>query len=145
MGSEMCIRDSLMYILSDESGEIHFPKDAERRELEFQQEQVAAFRKKIAADAKTLIDQGAPLSSGWFSSLGLMQQALVVQAAEEQGKAPRVLKEKPSKRKRKHYEIECILEERRSSGRAGTWYLVRWAGCAARRASPPPACSPARV
>ena len=60
-----------------------------------------------------------------------MENSLILQtvAAEEQHqRAPRLLTEKKAKRKRGHFEIECILKERRTLGKARRWYLVRWAG-----------------
>ena len=121
---------NMLYVLSDGNGEVHFPKDDNRLEIAFLPPMVTAIRQKIRADALRLLSQGVPLSSAWLRQLGV-ENSLILQtvAAEEQHqKAPRLLTEKKAKRKRGHFEIECILKERRTVGKARRWYLVRWAG-----------------
>ena len=46
---------NFQYVLADEDGEVHWPKDNQRRELEFSPEVEQAVRQKILADARRLV------------------------------------------------------------------------------------------
>ncbi|KAL1496604.1 hypothetical protein AB1Y20_014208 [Prymnesium parvum] len=118
---------NLMYILLDEDGEIHFPKDQQRREFAFREAEVNAFRRHVLIDARTMVMQGVQLSSGWLRQLGMEERAIVVQAAEEQGTRVVAVSRAP-KQGRLSWKADCIVLEKASSGRAGSWYLVRWSG-----------------
>ena len=76
------------YVLSDEGGEVHFPKDNERREIEFSQAMETAIRQKIMADARRLVRQGAPLSAAWLRQLKLEPEARLREAAETSNANP---------------------------------------------------------
>lgn len=128
---------NLMYILVDEHAEIHYPKDNSRREISFSHQEELRFRQQILLEARKLVHQGAPLSSGWLNRLGMPQHALAVQAAEQAGQKLTLPRAPCEKRKHNHWNVQMIVEERPSSGRALAWYLVRWEGCAA--ALPPSA------
>jgi hypothetical protein len=116
------------YILTDEGGGLHYPKNNKRKELKYSAEMVSTFRSKVLADARTLVAQGAALSSGWLRLLGLNQHALTVEAGEADGKAVALPRPPKKKQRKNHGEVECILDERVSTGRAGAWLLVRWSG-----------------
>ena len=140
---------NFMYVLSDEDGELHWPKDGERRELDFTYQE-AAVRQRVLADARVLLQQGVPLSSGWLRQLGMEPEALLMSMAEQTGaKPPRLLQasatdlthchcpaptpsprcsQAPPKRKRNEFMIEAIVGEWKSKTKASKMYLVRWAG-----------------
>ena len=120
---------NFMYVLADEDGELHWPKDNERREIKFGPEQERSIRQKILADARRLVHQGPPLSSGWLRQLNMGPQALQMAAAERSGARPPKLLKAPPPRKRNQWEIEKIVDEWQSSTKATKMYRVRWAGC----------------
>lgn len=111
---------NMLYVLVDESGHISYPKDENRREIAFSLPEVQSFRRQILVEVAQLHRQGAALASGWLQQLGLDNQ--VVQARESS------VTRSEGKRPRNHWNVECILDERPSTGRAETWYLVRWEG-----------------
>jgi hypothetical protein len=57
------------------------------------------------------------LAAGWLRQLGMGPERIVLAEAQQS-----------QKRKRVQYDIHCILEERASTGRALSWFLVRWEG-----------------
>ena len=106
---------------------MHPPKDNNRRELEYSGEEEAAFRAQVLVDARQLAAQGAPLSSAWYRLIGLQDHAVAVAAAEASGLALPLARVKKTKQKRGHMEVDCVLEERKTAGKAISWILVRWA------------------
>lgn len=88
-------------------------------------------RAQILVDIKLLSEKGSMLSPGWWRQLGDEEKATEV---EELLRHPRTSGRCPSNKKRREaagqelHEIDCILDERKTTGRAGVWYLVRWAG-----------------
>ena len=108
---------------------MHPPKDEMRREISYSIKEEAIFRAQIMSDARQLAAQGAPLSSAWYSLIGLQEHASAVAAAEGSGSAVPPLPRGPNKKQKKgHMEVDCVLEERKTMGKAGGWFLVRWAG-----------------
>lgn len=73
---------NLMYVLSDEAGELHLPKDEKKRELSFTNESMQLIRQQILRDARILKDKKAPLSAGWFRQLGELVTAMEVTALQ---------------------------------------------------------------
>ena len=59
---------NFMYVLADEDGELHWPKDNERREIKFCPEQERSIRQKILADARRLVHQGPPSPRDGFAN-----------------------------------------------------------------------------
>ena len=107
---------NMMYMLWDQGGGFHPPKDDEKVELEYTAEEIAAFRAMILMDARQLAAQGAPLSSSWCRLIGMeLQHVNMVEMAENDGTAL-TLRAPREKRKRNRWEAECILEERRTTG-----------------------------
>ena len=68
------------YVLADEHGEVHPPKDGNRNEMELAPELEAAVRQQILADLLTMADAGAPLGPGFLRQLGRLDQAAVLEA-----------------------------------------------------------------
>ena len=111
---------NLMYTLWDQGGGMHPPKDDLRRELLYTPAEEATFRKQILRDARQLAMQGAPLSSAWYGMIGLQEHASAVAAAEASG-AALPLRRPRDKKKKGQGEVDCVLEERKTAGRADSW------------------------
>ena len=122
---------NLMYALIDEDGEIHPPKDTDRREMKLSSSLVSELRQQAAADLKEMESFGWPLSPAFLRQIGMEEKAQEVEqagaeaeAAQQQQVQQRVVRQ-AGKRK---YEVAEILEERPCSGKAKVWYKVRWQG-----------------
>lgn len=96
-----------------------------RRILPLQNE--LEIREQVLKDVHALCEKKCQLSPGWLRQLGLNDRA----------DAMEVLLSNPTMMNRRRareddlyptYEVDCILEERKSTGRAVAWFLVRWAG-----------------
>ena len=118
------------YVLSDEDGEFHAPKDNKRRELEIDPKLEAECRTQVLADAATMVDRGVILSSGWFLQLGRQTSSLLVAACEAKGEKMVAVKLPKEKKKKGVFSMSHIVEERQTEGKAGTWFLVEWEGYA---------------
>ena len=59
------LRVNFMYCLADADGELHPPKDDDRRELALPSSLQSAMRQRVLLDARTMIERGFPLASGW--------------------------------------------------------------------------------
>jgi hypothetical protein len=133
------------YVLADEHGEVHPPKDGNRNEMELAPELEAAVRQQILADLLTMADAGAPLGPGFLRQLGRLDQAAVLEAQlqnqselELQPPPPPPLpppddsqlveKVKRRRLQRGKFAIECILGKRPATRVTEAVYLVRWAG-----------------
>ena len=66
---------SLLWVLADEMGEIHYPKDSLRRPIAYSAAEVAALRQNLLADARALHAKGVPMSAAWLAQLGLTAEA----------------------------------------------------------------------
>ena len=119
------LRFQFQYILFDETGELHAPKDEERREIELEESLEVEMRKQVFSDLSKMGSLGYPLSAGFWRQLQREEKALVVEALS----ASRVLARAEaaaagSKRSRRAdvFEVEEIRAQR------GNQCLVRWAG-----------------
>jgi hypothetical protein len=61
------------FVLSDEAGELHPPKDEKRREIELDGHEVTAIRAQILHDSKLMAEWGYPLSKGFYSQIGMAE------------------------------------------------------------------------
>ena len=117
---------NMMYILSDEDGEIFPPKDADRREIPLNANELGEYRQVILSDLLSMSMKELPLSPKYFTQLGMEDKSAEVEAAlaapppRKRTRAARIL---PLESQR--FEIECIVEERLTAGRAKSWVLVR--------------------
>jgi hypothetical protein len=152
------------FVLSDQAGELHPPKDQNRREIELEAQEVTAIRAQILHDLKLMADWGYPLSKGFYSQIGMTEpeegpEEAVHKKKRAKRKPPRPKAARPPKAPKAarptpsrslpsspsssehetsssdepsedepEYEIDAIIEARRTTGRARCWYLVRWAG-----------------
>ena len=102
-------------------------------------------RVKILSDVSMMGANGFPISPGWWRQLGKEEKAAEVEAAAVVASATEVIKAAAKASKATLppgpppslpppevdpaiCELEAVLEQRQSSGRAGMWYRVRWAG-----------------
>ena len=143
------------YALIDEDGEIHPPKDTERREIVLTDSEMSLLRESVYADLHLMAENNCTLSPKFLRLIGLEAKAAEVEAAEAVAREEKLLwrkrklltataakateaKERKAAKAaaareeraaaRIEYPIEEILEERPATGRAITWYRVRWAG-----------------
>ena len=110
---------NMQWILMDQAGELHPPKDAKRNEMALAPELEAEMRAKVLADAAMLHEHGTQLSPAWLRQLGVDDRertALMLNAPAA------MEKKRPSKRKASTFNAETILAE------TSTQYLVRWEG-----------------
>ena len=108
---------NFLYVLADEDGEFHPPKDVNRNEIGLDPRLEMRMRQKILQDVKVMASKGYLLSPGWWRQLGREEKAVEVERSVAIKTHCAV-----------HHNAECIVEERVSSGRAGRWYRVRWEG-----------------
>lgn len=113
------------YILLDEAGEIHPPKDGNRIEMRLSPIVVSEARAQIRVDLLELVEKRLiHLSPKFLRQLGLQQEAMRLEAEssqlrlqhQAQGRGSRV----PC------WEVSCIVDERGSNEHKE--YLVQWAG-----------------
>lgn len=114
------------FVMVDEDGEVHAPKDLQRREMALSG--MEFIREQVLIDVRALTKADCPLGPGWWRQLGMPERAAEVETMLQNpnGRFKRRKKELPNNVKK--YEVDCILDERKSTGRAGMWYLVRWLG-----------------
>lgn len=113
------------FVLVDQDGEVHAPKDMQRREMALLG--MEFIREQVLADVRTLSLKGCPLGPGWWRQLGMPEKAAEVEAMLQNPKH-RFNTGKTVQKQVVKYEVECIVDEKKSTGRAGVWYLVRWRG-----------------
>ena len=118
---------NFLYVLMDEDGELHYPKDETRREIGFSPGEETAIRQSVMADLINMADANFPLSPRFLQRLGRDAQAAEMEARGIQLDA---MPTTGSKRKRRAteplWEVEQILADRK---RRGKWeYLVQWRG-----------------
>ena len=122
---------NFLYVLMDEDGEMHKPKNGKRVELLLLPAVETEIRQQVLSDAIAMESIGVPLSAGWLTSMGKTAEAAWVVALQKNTLASAsssVGGEKKRKKPRsEHYfEVAKIVEER--GGGKNTEYLVQWAG-----------------
>lgn len=139
------------FVLMDEKGEMHCPKDEvrnrcmcmctlvndltpsvvrvkNRREMLLNNE--AEIRAaQILTDVRTMSEKrGCLLSPSWWRQLGDEYMSQKMEAFLLRPNVSRRRGVGKQAAQENLHEIDCILEEKKTSGRAGAWFLVRWAG-----------------
>ena len=71
---------NFMYCLIDEDGEIHPPKDPERREIELPPELLADVKVEVMKDLASMAQDGFDLSPSFFRQLGMEERAVAAPA-----------------------------------------------------------------
>lgn len=113
------------FVLIDQDGELTPPLDNKRRPMCLVNE--ADIRSQALVDVRLMAEKNFPLGPGWWRQLGQEERAVEV---EEMLRRPQGGRTASTGRRSasETYEIDQILDERPSTGRAGAWLLVRWAG-----------------
>lgn len=114
------------YVLWDQWGGLHPPKDMKRREILISDEISTKLRQQVIVDALSMTEAGAVLSPAWLRQLAMDQEAALLEC-ELEAKAALPPPPKGKRRaKQATYEAAAILEER-GRGR-NVEVLVAWAG-----------------
>ena len=88
---------SYMYVLIQDTGELHPPKDNDRRELALSPQLQQQVRVAAMADARSMAAQGLLFSPNWWLQMGDENKALEMTARLE---AVRHVHDRPKRRKR---------------------------------------------
>lgn len=133
-GVERCYLNG-MYVLVTQDGEMHFPKDNERRELSVSLKERVELRAAVKKDLMELGESGQPLSPNWWRQLGKEDKATEVElllANPTWRGGPRKPQKACAPRQprvsREAFEIEAIVGEKRGRRKTNIMYLVRWSG-----------------
>ena len=127
--------------LFDEAGELNPPKDPNRADICLEEEEEQALRQQVMSDLLLMYEKGFRLSPGFLRQMGHEEEATALEAILLNRPSPEEVEEveelqeastSTAVEKRQagpsHFEVEKIVDEKPSTGRAGRWYLVRWAG-----------------
>ena len=133
---------NFQYVLWDEDGELHPPKE-EKREVLLAPDLLTALRQQVMSDLLEFYQRGAPLAPGFLRNMGHMEEADAVQAMllnrpqpqaepqeqlqQDEADTSKVLAVQSNSRAT-HFEVERIIGWKESTGRAKSYYLVQWAG-----------------
>ena len=71
---------TFQYVLADEMGDLHSPKDENGIEIALSGALEVALRQQILADLNMMHNRGAPLGAGFLRQLGHISEALVLEA-----------------------------------------------------------------
>lgn len=113
------------YVLFDEAGEIHPPKDEMRNEMLLSPVVVSEARVQIRADLLEMVEKKiARLSPAFLRQLGLEEQAMALEAESSQINLQRLQQARASRVPK--WDVSHIVEERGAGHRRE--YLVEWAG-----------------
>ena len=131
-----CLYFEFQYVLADEDGEMHSPKDGNRIEKALGPELERSIREQILADVRVMADAGAPMGPGFLRQLGRLDEAAAVEAClhrmQETAPAPALtLNEKRKKRTRTSsltWTVKNILDERPQTSTTEASFLVEWDG-----------------
>ena len=122
---------NFMFVLSDEDGEVHPPKDSKRNEIAFSQRESSEIRREILQDVLQMSQAEKPLGAQYFRQLGMEERATEVEAFLAAPTAPAITAQQVSSRPSRttrHGEINAVLQVVRTEGKARMWVLVRWEG-----------------
>ena len=127
---------NFLYVLIDEEGEMHKPKNAKRVELSIPANVETEIRQQVLSDVAAMEAMGVPLSAGWLRSMGLLTKAAWVATLQKNTLsfayvstaplAPGGKKQRKKPRHEHYFNVERIIAERQT-GRLKE-YLVRWEG-----------------
>ena len=111
---------NFQYALSDETGELHLPKDNNRIEIAFSEADLHEIRAQVATDAALLGMMGLPLSAKWWRQVGNEEEAQMAEAlVQNLSTQPRVVKGKRGGRRRTATTSRrCSRSTRRATGRS---------------------------
>lgn len=113
-----------MFLLVDDSGEAHLPKNPNRTDVDIGQAALTNIRKGVFKDIEAMADKGYPLSPAFYHLIGRAAPAPPPPPPPKVPKVPKPKKAKPLPAAEER--IEEVIEERPSTGLSGAWYRVRW-------------------
>ena len=118
---------NFMYVMGDHDGELYLPKTNQRVEIPMTDSAVQQVRQVLMEAVIKMEALDYPLAPGFLRQMGKEDEAMRVEAVLTNPYNP------PSKAKKRKegsdlYEIERILDERPSRGKAKSYALVRWSG-----------------
>lgn len=117
------------YVLLDEMGEMHAPKDENRNEMQVSPVVASDARAQIRVDLLEMFEQQTVrLSPAFLRQLGMDQQAMTLEAQSSQLNLQQQIQGRESRSRTRvpRWEVSHIVEERGS--RHKREYLVEWAG-----------------
>lgn len=126
---------NFQYVLADEQGDLHPPKDGQRNEIAMAPELVGDIRAQLLSDLAEMGEQGFPLSPAFWRQLGQEDQAVNAEAIianlghQETARTLSLVGAPEGTRRARlqpnKWEVESILEER---PRGKNRFRVRWKG-----------------
>ena len=123
--SSRSLKIEFQYVLFDEMGDLHPPKDENRREIAMDAQLVLEMRQQVLTDLLEMGSLGCPLSAGFWRQLQREEKALEVEAlAHNRTQAKGAAVAVGSKRSR----CANVFEVAEITAQQGKQYLVRWAG-----------------
>ena len=127
---------NVQYVLIDQHGELHPPKDFQRNEIALAPHVVTAIREQAMADLVCFYQTDARLSAGFLRQLGEMDAAMVVEALESNAdststassssSAGSAIQPKKTFKRASMFNVEMIVRDEMVAGRHGYW--VQWEG-----------------
>ena len=117
------------FVLSDETGELHPPKDPSCREKLLTNAEIKAIRQQIYKDLVLLSETSCPLSPAFLRQIGMESRALTAEAILKNSQMPGQQQKpgrKVSKRHAETFSVECILAQSGQGSRRQ--FLVQWEG-----------------
>lgn len=88
----------------------------------------AGVRAQVLKDVRVLSEKGCMLSPGWWRQLGDPEKAHEVEEYLQNPSTSSRRTNPKGESRSQYHDIDCILDEKKTNGRAGAWFLVRWAG-----------------
>jgi hypothetical protein len=122
------------YVLADEDGELHAPKDGNRIEMALAPALETAIRERVLTDLLAMADAGAPLAPGFLRQLGRIEEAMIVETRLHHHQAqiaqdPATSGKKAQRKKKvQTWDVDTILQELPGSSTAEPTFLVQWEG-----------------
>ena len=119
------------YVLAEENGEVHPPKDNTRREIARSEEHMTALRQALMSSLILFYDKGHPLGVSFLRQMGREDEATEVEAMLSNPYIPTTnagSQKKTMKEGSQIFEIDCIVGVKQSTGKAQKYALVRWTG-----------------
>ena len=89
-------------------------------------------RQGILVDILAMAEAGAPLAPGFFSQLGMFDEAAVVEARLNNQQQQQLMPNNNNRRRRlpdDQFVVESILDERKATRTTEAVFFVQWQGC----------------
>ena len=116
---------NFQWVLFDEFGELHPPKDNNRREVSIGPEKTFALREQIFKDIGVMADRMVPLSLGWWNQL---HRTPLLAAADRKRVLERAAAAAPPPTRPKRLRCADVWEVAAITDEKPGFYLVKWKG-----------------